>query len=134
MILLERLRDSEHAQVYTEMLEKCEADIADTQRILDALENLSDTIKKRKSELKSSIELMDDIIAQGAVSDANLRMLVDKIIIYENDERLQIEIVMKAAFRRHLDLYDDDGNISDKLFEIVELPFCDYCDIPEENE
>ena len=83
MILLERLRDREHAAVYDEMLKKCEDDITTLTEQLDSIRNYEATIKKRKAELKEGIDMLDEIVAAGAVSDAHLRMLVEEIVINE---------------------------------------------------
>ncbi|WP_255882433.1 hypothetical protein [Ruminococcus sp. zg-921] len=65
------------------MLEACENDI---QKIIEKIESIKDyntTIKKRKSELKKTVDLIDNVIKDSAISDANLRLLIDEIKIYE---------------------------------------------------
>ena len=57
-----------------------------------------------------------EIIKDGAISDANLRLLVDNIVISEQDGKLSINIDLKAAFSSHLDLYDEDGALTAKAF------------------
>ena len=37
--------------------------------------------KKRKAEIKNSIDILDGIIKDGAISNANLRLLIREIII-----------------------------------------------------
>jgi len=36
--------------------------------------------------MKDSVEIIEEIIKEGAISDANLRLLVNKIIIFEKDK------------------------------------------------
>ena len=72
--------------------------------------------------MKANMELINEIISAGAISDTHLRMLVDKIIITEHNSKLQIEICIKAQFRMHLDFYDENGEINEKCFEIAVLP------------
>ncbi len=122
-ILLERIRDKEHADVYTEMLESCEKDIAAHISEIEALKNYDETIKGRKVKLKQSIDLLDDIINDGAISNAHLRMLIDEIIVYEHDGQQRITIKIKADFRRHIDLYDENGELSEKIFECIAIPW-----------
>ena len=74
------------------------------------------TIRKRKAEMKSSIDILGEIIKDGAISDTNLRMLVDNIVIHEQDGKLSINIDLKAAFCSHLDLYDEDGILAAKAY------------------
>lgn len=121
-ILLERIRDRDHTQIYTEMLTKCETEIAWLAGQIESIRNYDETIKRRKAEMKSVIEMMDEIIAERKISDAHLRMLVEKIIIHEQEKKLRIEICLKADFRQHIDFYDENGQISDKAFEMVVQP------------
>ena len=108
-ILLERIRDKEHAEVYDEMLESCESDIKKIKTEIYEIENYDDTIKKRKAELKNTLEIMEEIVAEGAVSNSNLRQLIDKIVIYETADGLDIRIGIQADFTTHMKIYDGEG-------------------------
>lgn len=115
-ILLERIRDREHTVIYTEMLEKCESDIQKLEDEIKSIQDYNSTIKKRKAEMKDSVEIIEEIIKEGAISDANLRLLVNKIIIFEKDKKLKIKIKLNAKFQRHKDCYNDNGIVSEKIF------------------
>lgn len=115
-ILLERIRDREHADIYTEMLEKCESDIQKLEDEIKSIQDYNSTIKKRKAEMKDSVEIIEEIIKEGAINDANLRLLVDKIIIFEQDKKQSIKIKLNAKFQRHKDCYNDNGIVLEKIF------------------
>ncbi len=115
-ILLERIRDREHTVIYTEMLEKCESDIQKFDDEIKFILDYNSTIKKRKAEMKDSVEIIEEIIKEGSISDANLRLLVNKIIIFERDKKLKIKIKLNAKFQRHKDCYNDNGIVSEKIF------------------
>ena len=115
-ILLERIRNREHADIYTEMLEKCESDIQKLEDEIKSIQDYNSTIKKRKAEMKDSVEIIEEIIKEGAISDANLRLLVNKIIIFEKDKKLSIKIKLNAKFQRHKDCYNDNGIVLEKIF------------------
>lgn len=115
-ILLERIRDREHADIYTEMLEKCESDIQKLEDEIKSIQDYNSTIKKRKAEMKDSVEIIEEIIREGAISDANLRLLVNKIIIFKKDKKLSIKIKLNAKFQRHKDCYNDNGIVLEKIF------------------
>ena len=115
-ILLERIRNREHADVYTEMLEKCELDIQKLEVEIKSIQDYNSTIKKRKAEMKDSVEIIEKIIKEGAISDANLRLLVNKIIIFEKDKKQSIKIKLNAKFQRHKDCYNDNGIVLEKIF------------------
>lgn len=106
-ILLERLRDKERADIYTQMLEKCESDIETLSKRIAELEDMDNTIKKRKAEISSSIEIFNKIINEGTISNSDLRMLIDKIEISENEGNLDISIIFNGKFREHALNFDE---------------------------
>lgn len=81
-----------------------------------SITDYSATIKKRKAELKESVDLIEQIIQEGAISDANLRLLVDSVVISEKDKKLHIKINLNAKFERHKDCYDEEGNLTERMF------------------
>ena len=115
-ILLERIRDREHADVYTEMLAGCEEDIRRIEEEIQAVQNHNTTIQKRRSEIRETVTIIEQIIKEGSISDANLRLLVDSIEIGEKDKRLHIKINLNARFQKHKDLYDENGDLTEKMF------------------
>lgn len=117
-ILLERIRDREHADIYTEMLEKCESDIQKLEYEIKSIQDYNSTIKKRKAEMKDSVQIIEEIIKDEAISDANLRLLVDKIIIFEKDKKMSIKIKLNAKFQKHKDCYDENGNLKYSAFTV----------------
>ena len=50
--------------------------------------------------------MIDDILAEGTMTEAHLRMLVEKIYVQETDGNLSLDIQIKAPFRTHLDVYE----------------------------
>lgn len=72
--------------------------------------------------MKTRIDLIDEIISVGAISNTHLRMLVEKIVIHEKNKHLNIAIYLKAEFRHRMDFYNENGEVTDKAFECVNLP------------
>ena len=60
--------------------------------------------------MKQTVDLIEEIVKEGQISNANLRQLVDKIIIFEDGEGLRIQINLNAAFTEHMTIFGDDGN------------------------
>lgn len=106
-ILMERIRDKANAERYDRMIQKREAEIADLKKQIAELENLEDTLKQRQATLRRDIRLMDSILAEGAISEANLRLLVDKIYIAERNGKLDVDIHLKAPFQTHGLVYEN---------------------------
>ena len=115
-ILLERIRDKNRSEIYTKMLKSCEDDIERITKEIESITDYNATIKKRKAEMKESVDIIDQIIEEGAISDANLRLLVDSIVISEQNKKLHIKIVLNARFDRHKDCYDENGNLTERVF------------------
>jgi site-specific DNA recombinase len=120
-ILMERINDKENRQIYDRMLEKRREEKSDYDVQIENIKNIDSTIQKRKTEIKQSIDLIDEIIASDNINDTHLRMLVDEIIIKEYESGLQIEICLKAQFRMHYDIYDENGELCEKNFELAVL-------------
>ena len=106
-ILMERIRDKANAERYDRMIQKREEEIAAIKRQISELENLDAALKKRQAKLKRDISLMDDILAEGYISEANLRLLVEKIYITEQGGKLNVDIHLKAPFRTHGQTYEN---------------------------
>ena len=66
-------------------------------------------VKNYTALSKEGIDMLDEIVRNGAISDTSLRMLVKKIIITERKGKLKIKIQLNADFRAHIDfLHDED--------------------------
>ena len=110
-ILMERINDKENREIYDKMLEKRRTEINNLKWKIKELQNIDETIKKRKNEIKNDIDLLDKIIKDGAISDTNLRLLVSEILVSEKDNKIQLVISMKASFRTYSEKYGKDGII-----------------------
>ena len=106
-ILMERIRDKANAERYDRMIQKREAEIAAAQKQIEELQNIEETLRSRQAKLKRDISMMDDILKEGQLSEAHLRLLVDKIYVHEEDGKLSLDICLKAPFRDHMDIYEN---------------------------
>ena len=107
VILMERIRDKANAERYNRMIEKREEQIADAKKQIEELQNISEMLRSRQAKLKKDISLIDDILQDSKMSEAHLRMLVEKILVHEEDGKLDLEIKLKAPFRDHLDIFEN---------------------------
>ena len=107
VILMERIRDKANAERYDRMIAKREEQIAEAKKQIEELQNTSEMLRSRQAKLKRDISLIDDILREGKMSEAHLRMLVEKILVHEEDGRLDLEIRLKAPFRDHLDVFEN---------------------------
>lgn len=107
VILMERIRDKANAERYDRMIAKREEQIAEVKKQIEELQNTSEMLRSRQAKLKRDISLIDDILRESKMSEAHLRMLVEKILVHEEDGRLDLEIRLKAPFRDHLDVFEN---------------------------
>ena len=107
VILMEHIRDKANAERYDRMIAKREEQIAEAKKQIEELQNISEMLRSRQAKLKRDISLIDDILREGKMSEAHLRMLVEKILVHEEDGRLDLEIRLKAPFRDHLDVFEN---------------------------
>ena len=107
VILMERIRDKANAERYDRMIAKREEQITEAKKQIEELQNISEMLRSRQAKLKRGISLIDDILREGKMSEAHLRMLVEKILVHEEDGRLDLEIRLKAPFRDHLDVFEN---------------------------
>ena len=106
-ILMERIRDKAHAERYDRMIQKREEEITAMKKQISELQNISAVLRERQSKLKQDIRMMDDILSEGMMTEAQLRMLIEKIYVQEADGKLSLDIQIKAPFRTHLDVYEN---------------------------
>ena len=114
VILMERIRDKVNAERYDRMIAKREEQIAEAKKQIEELQNISEMLRSRQAKLKRDISLIDDILQDGKMSEAHLKMLVEKILVHEEDGKLDLEIRLKAPFRDHLDIFEN-GERTDSI-------------------
>ena len=107
VILMERIRDKANAERYDRMIAKREEQIAEAKKQIEEMQNISEMLRSRQAKLKRDISLIDDILREGKMSEAHLRMLVEKILVHEEDGKMDLEIRLKAPFRDHLDIFEN---------------------------
>ena len=118
-ILMERIRDKANAQRYDRMIAKREEQIDQAKKKIAELENLGQTIRSRQAKLRKDISLIDQILADGRMTEAHLRLLIEKILVYETEGGLRLEIKVKAPFQNHTDTYENGVLTNSELEEII---------------
>lgn len=118
-ILMERIRDKANAERYDRMIRKREEQIAQARKRIEELENIGQAIRSRQAKLKKDISLLDDILAEEKISEAHLRMLIEKIVIHETAEGITLDIQVKAPFRNHTDSYENGVLTATEIDEII---------------
>ena len=98
-LIIERIVDREHSTVYNNMIAKREEEIASLEKKISELREYDKVCKQRKEHLKNTTQILDEILSDGKISDLNLRMLVNKILIHQNEDKsLDIKYEMNGDF------------------------------------
>lgn len=98
-LIMEKIGDKEHAQIYNNMIAKREEEIKQLDKKISDLREYDKICKQKKDQLKNTTNILDDILSEGLISDMNLRMLVKKILIHQNnDKSLDIRFEMNGEF------------------------------------
>lgn len=98
-LIIERIGDREHTTVYNSMIAKRDEEIVALEKKIAELREYDKVCKQRKEHLKNTTQILDEILSQGKISDVNLRMLVKKILIHQNeDKNLDIKFEMNGDF------------------------------------
>ena len=118
-ILMERIRDKANAERYDRMIAKREEQIVQAKKRIAELENIGQVIRSRQAKLRKDIGLIDDILADGNLTEAHLRLLVEKIYVYENEGGLSLDIHIKAPFQNHTDSYENGVLTGSEIEELI---------------
>lgn len=111
-ILMERINDKENRATYDRMLEKKKAHIEDLKVKINELINLEETVKKRRKAIKENIDMLDSIVAEGAISNVNLRLLVQEIQILDvGDGEIAAVIVINGPFNEYGEVFAENGDV-----------------------
>ena len=98
-VIIERINDREHAAIYNSMIEKREAEIAELTQKIEDCRKFDELSKKRREELMSTAELLDEVLLEPYISDTNIRLLVRKIYVHENkDGSLDVTLEFNGDF------------------------------------
>ena len=99
-LIMERIGDREHAKVYNSMIEKREAEIAELTQKIEDCRKFDELSKKRRDELMSTAELLDEVLLEPYISDTNISLLVRKINVHENEDgSLDVTIEFNGDFK-----------------------------------
>ena len=97
---MERINDREHAPMYNSMIEKREAEIAELTQKIEEYKRFDELSKKRRDELMSTAEMPDEVFLEPYITDANMRLLVRKVIVHENEDgSLDVSLEFNGDFK-----------------------------------
>ncbi|MDE6788407.1 MAG: hypothetical protein K2J47_03705 [Ruminococcus sp.] len=88
------------------MIAKREEEISALEKKIAELREYDKVCKHRKEHLKNTTQILDEILSEGKISDVNLRMLVNKILIHQNEDKsLDIKFDMNGEFNGTVSMF-----------------------------
>lgn len=98
-LIMGKVTDRSRAEFYDSMIEKREKEITELQRKISDCREYDKVCKQRQQMLTSTSSLLDDILSEGRISDANLRMLVSGVTVHHNENKsLDVQFEMNGDF------------------------------------
>lgn len=111
-LIIERIGDREHTTVYNSMIAKRDEEIVALEKKIAELREYDKVCKQRKEHLKNTTQILDEILSQGKISDVNLRMLVKKILIHQNENKsLDVRFEFNGDFEDIMVMYIEEKTI-----------------------
>ncbi len=105
-LIIERISDREHASVYNNMITKREEEIADLQQKIEESKQFDEVSKRKRNELKTTADLLEKMIEEQHISDANLRLLVKTIYVHQNEDKsLDVRLEFNGDFEDSVAVY-----------------------------
>ena len=90
------------------MITKREEEISAIEKRITDLREYDKICKQRKERLNNTTQIIDEILSEGSISDVNLRMLVKRILIHQNEDKsLDIKFEMNGEFNDTVSVFID---------------------------
>lgn len=93
-LIMGKVTDKSRSEYYDSMIKKRENEIAELGQKISDSQKYDEVSRQKRDSLKSTSELLSEIISSGYVSDANLRMLLKEVKVF-NDEDGGIDVVLE---------------------------------------
>ena len=105
-LILERISDREHASVYNGMITKREEEITDLQQKIEESKQFDEVSKRKRNELRTTADLLEKMIEEQHISDANLRLLVKTVYVHQNEDKsLDVRLEFNGDFEDSVAVY-----------------------------
>jgi len=111
-LIIERISDREHASVYNGMITKREEEIADLQQKIEESKQFDEVSKRKRNELKTTADLLEKMMEEQHISDANLRLLVKTVYVHQNEDKsLDVRLEFNGDFEDSVAVYVENESM-----------------------
>ena len=98
-LIMERIGDKEHAQLYNDMIKKRENEIAALESKIEENRNYDLESRKKKEQLKTAADVLEDMLKEPKITNSDLRLLVEGVLIHQNEDK---SIDVKITFNGNI--------------------------------
>lgn len=106
-LILEKAKSPGRAGFIEEIISDCENQMAAIKENIEKLKTSDNIGKNARLNIKSSVEIFDQIINERAIDNAHIHMLLSKVLITQPDsESINLEFELKAPLKAHVDMHE----------------------------
>ncbi len=88
------------------MITKREEEITDLQKKIEESKQFDEVSKRKRNELKTTADLLEKMIMEQHISDANLRLLVKTVYVHQNEDKsLDVRLEFNGDFEDSVAVY-----------------------------
>ena len=96
-LVIDRMNDRDRSDLYTRMIEERERQITELKKKIAECKVFDRISREKHKSLKKTSEVIEEIISEGQITDPQLRMLVKKVTVHQNeDSTLDIRFEMNG--------------------------------------
>ena len=108
-LIMERLNDLGRKELYDKMINKKQKEVKELDKKNKELKQYNLVCKKRQEELDNFAEFLKEVLAQDTISDISMRMIVNKILIHQNEDKtldIKFEMNGKLGDNKEIEIPD----------------------------
>lgn len=91
------------------MINKKEKEVKELDKKNKELKQYNLVCKKRQEELDNFAEFLKDVLAQDTISDISMRMVVNKIVVHQNEDKtldIKFEMNVRLGDNKEIEIPD----------------------------
>ena len=85
-LVIDRMNDRDRSDLYTRMIEERERQITELKKKIAECKVFDRISREKHKSLKKTSEVIEEIISEGQITDPQLRMLVKKVTVHQNED------------------------------------------------
>jgi DNA invertase Pin-like site-specific DNA recombinase len=106
-LILEKMKAPQRTGYIEEIINDCENQMVTIKENIEKLKTSDSIGKNAKLNIKSSVEILEQIIDEKSIDNAHLHMVLSNVSISQPDsENVNLEFELKTPLKAHVDMHD----------------------------